>query len=736
MLRMLRESPTLALAALVALVGLLFLLLSGVALATTVGILTVVVLQGLAGGYVWTHVRHGKPKAPELLGMGLALGTVASVISGLIILTLVNLTIGWVLPAVAVAIHWLIRGRHSGYSRERETDSRARADKGLLWGSGASVVLGTVSLIPNVRSYPLTWTGEWSGYHGDMLFFEALSTSMARLGPMDSIFSPDVLIRYHWLTYAWAGQVSEAVSAEPFVILTRVLPFIAVIASSLIAVAWARRLSSVAWAPAFAVILLITGGYVGATYGAIFNFDSPSQSLTTLWLLGFSLAVLSIVQARRTSVGDVGVLAVLSVGLAGGKISAGAVGVGAVLWLTAVGVVRRDPWHSRSMIVAATVLVSFALGYAAVVMGSADPGGLKVFSLLDRASSIQGMNPIPGPLGIALGTGILTIAVVARWSGLAWFVMQPTTRWAPDTVLGVGFALSAIVSVVALSGGMNDTWFALAASAPLAVMSAAGASEAWKSLGARRRLALIWFVGVALVLVGLVMELWLSGPSGGTVWVSSWRWLGPVVGVGGAVLLGALIGVVFGGKRVHAGLAGAVVLLALLAAPGRALGLGSGQMGVQPGLGAETFSPIQEFVDGIDAGFVRSWTDEHVAAATFLRDASSHEDLVATNITYSPLVPALSGLQTYVSGMAYQAPYGTVTNLPLLLQRERDSWTFIDTPSQVAFETMCTRDIEWLWIDPMRAQVRDWEPFARVVFKNASVLVLKVNREACQEAPI
>ena len=46
--------------------------------------------------------------------------------------------------------------------------------------------------------------------HPDMPFFQALSTSLARLGPLDSAFMSGAQVRYHWLTYAWVGQVTEA----------------------------------------------------------------------------------------------------------------------------------------------------------------------------------------------------------------------------------------------------------------------------------------------------------------------------------------------------------------------------------------------------------------------------------------------------------------------------------------------------------------------------------------------
>ena len=516
--------------------------------------------------------------------------------------------------------------------------------------------------------------------------------------------------------------------------LTRVLPFVAVIGSTLIGITWARRMSSAVWVPSLAVVLLVAGGYVGATYGAIFNFDSPSQSLTTLWLLSMSFAVVLLLERRCSRgelVGGATVVFVLMFALAGGKISAGAVGLAAVLWVALVGVVRRPTWRGTALWLAGAALVAFVLGYALVVAGSAGSGGLKLANLIDRASSIQGLNPVPGSLGVLAGTAILALAIAVRWSGLAWFLADRERRWAPESVLGFGLALAAVGTVLLISGGMNDTWFALAASAPLAVISAAGAGEAWTAFGARRWVALAWILGVALALFVDVGALWASGASGGNVWVSTLRWLGPLAGVSVGIAIGWLLGRRLGVPGRRGGLAGAVLLLVLLSAPGRALGVGTGQVGVQPGLGEDAFSPIESFTEAIDYTPIVEWSDQHRAAADWLRDAGSLDELVATNVTFSPFVPALTGMRTYASGILYQAPYGLPSGVQVLLDRERESWAFIAEPSEASAAPLCSAGVRWLWIDPTRTEVQDWAPFARIAFANDAAIILALEAEAC-----
>lgn len=726
--------PTLLLGLAVGVVGWLFLVVTGVAVAESVVLAVVVVVQAAAGGYVWGLLRGGRAGTVETVGMGMAVGTVLAVLSGLLVQAVTEWSSGWALPAVVALVAWLARRDWRG------PGARAEWDTATSLGVAAAGVIGLASLVPNLLSYPLTWTGTWSRYHADFLYFESLATSLARLGPLDSIYTPDALIRYHWLVYAWSGQVAEAAGAGPFVVLTRVLPFVAVVGSCLVGVVWARRMSAAVWAPALAVVLLVAGGYVGATYGAIFNFDSPSQSLTTMWLLAMSFLVVQFLDAgsgRGTSMhagGFLALLAALTFALAGGKISAGAIGLVAVLWLGLVGVLRRSDWWRRGLVAAATAFLAFAVGYLLIVAGSAGAGGLKLADLIDRASSIQGLNPVAGSLGILAGTLILALAIAVRWSGLAWLVADRDRRWQPEPVFGVGLVLAAVGTVLFISGGMNDTWFALAASAPLAVISAAGAGEAWLSLGQRRGQALAWLVAAAVVLIVLVGALWMTGASGGNIFVSTWRWLGPIVGAAGAVAIGALIGRRLGGPGGRPALAGAVLLLVLVSAPGRALGVGTDQVGSQPGLGEDAFSPIESFTEALDRTEITEWSDQHVAAAAWLRDNADRSDLVATNVTFSPFVPALTGLRTYASGILYQAPYGRPAGVPVLLEREEQSWAFIDAPSAANVAPLCASGVRWLWIDPMRTAARDWAPFATVVLDVGDALILELDPRACPAA--
>ncbi|MCX6432178.1 MAG: hypothetical protein NTX29_05140, partial [Actinobacteria bacterium] len=236
---------------------------------TLVLALIVVAVQTATGAVWWRLARGTSVRVLEVLGMGLALGTAAATMSGLLLFSVLPVRIAWAVPSIvtAIALPW-VWARHRAVLTSMRPTRWAPALVALVIGGAAG--LGSIAI--NLRNYPLAADSPTTTYHPDMLFFEALSTSLARLGPSDSILMAGAELRYHWFTYAWSGQLAATVGAEPFVVLTRVLPVVSLIGTLLIAIAWTQRMTRGRWAPTLAVVLLVAGGYVGATYGTILHF--------------------------------------------------------------------------------------------------------------------------------------------------------------------------------------------------------------------------------------------------------------------------------------------------------------------------------------------------------------------------------------------------------------------------------------------------------------------------------
>ena len=718
----------------VAVLGMAWLIGTGTSFRSSSAITLVVIAQGWSGGYFWRLVAGKHASVAEVLGMGLAVGTAAATLSGLVVQLLGLGTGGWVLPTAATAILWLV---------QRLSNRRIAPLGHIDAPAWVALVIGAltsfVALWLNVVRYPLSWIGTWSRYHPDMLFFEALSTSLARLGPLDSIFLSGGTIRYHWLAYAWSGQLSLVSDAEPFVVLTRALPFVVSAMAVLLAVAWARKLTKVGWAPTLAVLLVITGGYVGATYGTILNFDSPSQAFTSAWLIALVIAYLRLIHAKIPSPRFWGLLSgllVLSFTIAGSKVSTAAIAVAATSFVAALALLHRSEWWRQALTGAAVIGLGSIAGFGLIVSGSADPGGLRVGQLIERASSVQGLNPIPGSLGILTGTLILVVGIGLRWFGVLWLIGSRRSRWRPSSLLGLGLMLAGVGSVLLISGGLNDTWFALAASAPLSILSAVGVGRAASTIGiANTRIRPSWVLVlalvVAIVIAGIVTALWLTGGSGGNVWKSTERWMGPIAALLLVMLASALLArlpQVSGRPFIR--FTALVIMIAVFAAlPFRLLGFSANAFGVQSdtGLSADAFVSAEPFVDALDNQVIMEWDDDWNEAGAFLRANVSDGELVATNVMFSPIVPALSGAATYVSGILYQAPYGYTNQLETLLSRENEIFTFVRNPTSGSARELCAQGVTWLWLDSSRPISDELDKHARVAFVNEAAVVQRLH---------
>ena len=671
----------------------------------------VVVGQGLAGAWLWSWARP-RSSVLERAGMGLAIGTAASAVTGVALFWIHPRM--WLVPIMLIAVLAIAQRLRRGVWVP-ETGVTVRRSQ--VAAVGAGLIMGMGSILWAWRTYPLSGSG--NSYHADMLFFQAVADSLASLGPSDSTLMVGSQLRYHWMTYAWAGQISDLVAPEPFLVLTRILPIAALIGAVLIIVAWTGRVSRNPWAPLLAVLLLVTGGYVGASFGTILNFDSPSQQVSTVWLLGLSMTFLVALRGRRMAWLLI-VVAFLAGTTTAGKVSAGAVvlfGMGAV---AVVGALRREPWRRRAWITFAVAAIASLAAFVAWIAGGNDAGGLGV-GFLDKMATVIGLNPVRGTVGVMLGTALLLIAILARWVGAAWLLADSAIRWRPWVVLVTAMGVVGLLTVVLLGQGINDSWFALSASAPLAVASGAGLGLALQRAGMPgvrpTKQVVVMALGGVVALV-LVVILWRQ-PGDVT------RWLGPLVAIGVTALFGLLA------LRGRMGaLIGLTIGLTVTAALGRALPVAGSLVSTREGTRIPSEFTLADSFELIDTETAVSWDQDSRDAGSWLRAATSLTDVIATNRTRSPLVAALTGRPTYLSGGHYQGPYGPAGSIEEVQRRDARIQSFVNDPNDATWQPLCDAGVTWLWIDPSMTSVRDWSPYADVRIEKSSVMLAQT-RSVC-----
>jgi len=702
---------------------------SGVPLTTSLLLTLLVAWQSLGGLLIWRAIRPQSTHL-EMLGMGLSIGTAMAATAGLITASVGVGPWGSLVPsAVAVSIAII-----------RRTTTAETSTFGNRWEVSsflATVFVGTAVFLYALRSYPLTWTESWLGYHPDMAFFEALANSLARFGAFESPFMSDGVVYYHWLSYAWAGQLSVISGAAPFVGITRVLPLIALLGSAAIVIAWTRRLSTSSWTPFLAGALLTISGFVGAVFGGVLTLDSPSQAMSVLWLLGFTVAVIQLFEKAITP-GTLAIVALLAVAITLGKVSAAAPALAGVLLAALVLTLRKSLTPSRGLTIALITAVPIAAAFLLFLAGATGGGGLTIGSLLDKSASQQGLNPLDGPRGVLIGTVILILAITPRWAGIFQLLLEKAWRWRPETWISVGMIASSIGALIAFNS-FNELWFSVSASGPLAVTSAVGVGLAAKSISAQSKLSTRQLLTTATIAAAIIFFavslLWSTGASGGNTFVSTLRWLGPIIAWVAALALGVLLAL--STKRTLRPaliISGMAIVLVFTAIPGRLLGTGSDQIGVlNNGTRNEWFDVINEDNPAaIDIVNTDDWTGQKMQAAARLRELAQPQDILITNLTLDAFVPGVSHLPTYVSAITYQYDYGPSWVRDELLARESQVWDFINAPTQSTAIFLCDSDARWLWIDKDRTDNVSWEPFASSVFENEEVILAEVNPSQCR----
>ena len=716
----------------------------------------VVGIQVASGSLIWLAVRGSRSTSLiEAIGVGVALGTILSLIGSQLSILVGFSSLGWLLPillALSILLVCRLRGQSLG---------RLELDSSLRWLSLAAVFFaGFVLLIPGFLRTPLTSryvTG--SRYHGDLVFFEAVAQFVSQVGPGESSLLADYGIKYHWFAYGWIGSLTEVIGADPFVVMTRIFPVVMVVGAAFLTVAWAVRLSSGRWTPLLAGLLVVVAGFVGAEQGVILNFDSPSTAYAAVLAIAFALVLTDFLRSESTRWPSLVVLAILAVGMTGAKASQAAV---VLVGLAAIAL--ASTWMSRDMRIRAWMALGAAglaivVTYVIVLSGVATSDTNIAISLTgEKVSTFQGLDPFPGALGGILGSLVLILAIVPRWLGTAWLGQDRGQPWNPEAAFGVGVAVAGILPVLVLSSGTNAGWFAVAAGPLLGVLSAVGLERAWRHVaGSLPRFLILSAIAAVGVNAVVFVAYGLGMVSGAPV-----LWRGPVLAWTIALFLALGIAAVSRGVSTVAlrWLVAATTMLVFASIGARFNGSVAWSVAREPLTPAveqaiRWTDPTAEFAsdvgptpqsstfeaggsmltDAPEAGLAGStadllqWSPELNEAALWLAPQVADGELVAVDATYlQPFLPVVTDLTMYVAGEPYISGYTTAAGVRAADVRELRVRDFLDNPSFDAAEALWADGVRWLWLQmtPESTIVRV-QPWTSRAFASEQVTILRLN---------
>ncbi len=743
--------------------------LANTSVADTLRVSLVVAVQVCTGATMWRLFRPRQIcTMPELIGMGLALGSFVSLLSSRMLRVTPLNEVAWALPTIFFAIV-------IGLPRFRDRLASSRIEKTSpltflvittatlialtfwwwwLWPIvptpavlyflitarttqkrfsipvAALLLFGMVALAIWFRGFNSTW---WV-FSNDQVFSESLSISLTVWGPNENIQLAGEPIRYHWFALAWAGMTTQAGGIGSWVVMTKVLPILSFFGAICLTWTCTRAITRSRFAPTISVFVFVLASNP-------FNFTptrfihSPTFLFSMIWLLGFTLILIEGVNFRISN-GEF-LLGLMMVASLGGKVSSGVIAFGGfALCLVASLVFIRDKRLTRFLLTSAAwlavaCLVTFLVLYRNQTIGT----GYSNLSL--------GFAQIGAHLGIAAWDSSMLVRSIA-WSGvIASFIpamapililfLLPSTRHRAELYYFVGAILSSLVLVSIFShGGASQLFFFLAGLVVSSIGVGWALGEGWDQLQtrvARQQVAIAILIGVCFSVLSSL--LWNWTPSRFDPYRFSFVikvMLQPVLwasALAAALLLCRHKDTAVGRRSTYQ--IRAYVASIILVASAMSFGI------------VERYDVTKnqghKVVNNSNDPDLITGSKDHVAALTWLRKHSDQDDVVATNRFCNPgvqpclpkwfLVSALSHRRMLLEGGYFHAAEPP----SWAADKMKYSQDFAEHPTRKGTDWLLDQGVSWVFVDYVAqgSGIRTWEPYGTTMFSNSAVSIVKLH---------
>ncbi|MCW2569358.1 MAG: hypothetical protein JWN54_3455 [Mycobacterium sp.] len=539
---------------------------------------------------------------------------------------------------------------------------------GQSWGLAAitAAVIGWVAYDQWMK-VPVRPSLSWWPRGADDIFHLALASELRNHVPPTVSWVAGEPLNYHWFHHAHLAASSDFSGVELRVVLLRLCLLPLIPAMIVLTAAAAARLSGKGWAGpaaaglAFTVYNLPPLGRLFAESGPLVNslYYSPGQ---TFGMAVQALTLLLLIDLFRGGARHAGTWVLLAgtvVVLAGSKSTFLPVLGAGLAFAFAVQLLRR---RVHRALLASGVLVAVAVAGAVVVLFGGDARGLAFGPLtaVEYSRATRAVLPFHAISPTVLL--LLTALAVATWCARFAGGVLALRRW-DDPVVGVlaGSTAAAVLGLLLSSHPGGSEFYFIRGAMPLAaVLTVWGLATALERVAAPRRTTVLTTVAIVL---GFVVATVVA-------WYTPLRWVQGRVGLRQMIVMPAIVlgGCIAGG-----------VLLALLpgvrSRPRAAVAL------VLVAISATGLQRL--YVDGRAAvdyaaanGMTHGWSGDpqalaltpwNVAAARWLRDHSSPDDVLATNVhcrvvrngscdNRTFIVTAFTERRVLVEGWGFTAP--------------------------------------------------------------------------------
>lgn len=638
----------------------------------------------------------------------------------------------------------------------RGSGPSGRLPRWLAWSlAGLFGLLVIFSATAFFRTNGLGWTGSGTLYI-DMPFQIAMVGELRHHMPPQFPYVAGEPLVYHWFVYPEIAATSWVTGIEAQVLVLRlsILPMLA--AFLILIVAITRRITGAWWPGVVALVILYLSPAVvpyrwtnGPTpEGSALNlWSTPTQVFGTLLFGAAVLTLIDLIKGAR-SVARWALFGLLLALLTGARATFLPLLTAGLALAVLVPLLLRRRFDRTTA--GALALSAAALLFAQYVLYRGEHYALVLAPLTAiKVSPLAQATGLVGPASPAyhwsmllVATAIALVALFLPWSGALGLLRRPATLLDPTILTLAGTGIAGVGAMLTFGHpGQSQVYFLTGARPYLAIVAACGLATLLHQATLRRW---IWLCAAAIGASGVIIALWYaqstrvptragSGGTTGLIWALTWPYL---VIIGIAVVAGGLLW----WRRRGPSLGWASLALVVVALTAYALPLGFIKIGKPIAVAA---------VHGWHTRTGSAADDGTIAAARWLRDHSSPNDLIATNLhcRYPDRpacdnrhfsVAAFTERRVLIEGWGYTAKamsevelfVNTMGTVPYWdPQRMADNDAVFTQPSAAA--TARLRDdygVRWLFVDQSAPGVSPALPdFARLVFTAGSCAVYRLD---------
>lgn len=694
---------------------------SGVSVRNSLSLSLAIIAQWLPGAMLWRRVNKTRRLGlVELTGMGLAIGTLLALFSAQIFRVSLVGRHSWSIPfliSLPLAFWTFYKDKRLGFI-QAPTESKSKILQSIL----PAILLGIIQLSVWWRWHPLEWSGWWK-YHTDVPYFESLSNSLATLGTTHSFMDFDLNSRYHWFAYAWVGSLTKSLNIDSFVVLTRLLPIIAMIMGATIAYSWARSMSVSYFTAGLASLIIVIGP--GLSVGSFIMLRSPSSAMSVGWSLAFIVVLLKIIKGEIKHFSAYALLVLLSIGIVGGKASNTILMIFAVIALLIVSFAQDQETKKRIWISGCVCLVIL----------------ISTFVLLIASSEPRRLAP-----GIFLGWPGLLLTILPTSMGIWGLYRRRTSILEPLYVFIFSLLLAgALLSLLTYDPHGNQLYFLVSAAAIGVVPSIAGLEKILIGNQKSEFFVLIKnvkkgvriFLQLILVLAAAISTyIWKLFENSTSQFGKIGRTLAPVpmwiicLTISFVILKGYA-------KRERSfkhliGLLTISIMLSSAISSGLSI-LSSINEGPLYSKSPGTVSYGKSFV--ISPGAI---SYNYISAGNWVQSHIPFKDKLFTNRhcmeVNSPLT-SCDGIWSYASALTrrqllIEGTFSSTSDPSEMLANFEDqqlSIRFSLSPNLADWEKLWAKNVRWGWIDRKVSARTNWGVYAQEVFSNEDIAIIKLS---------